>query len=132
MVARLLLALVLALSPVLANAGTLIITAAGFTNLGATPPAGWPANVTWPAGASPNGSKTFTINDADWQGVLTWMAANQQAQISAVTGSSVLPLTPTATQILLAWLQIWTKSTVAAVQQFNTAPAAPPAPISIQ
>ena len=107
--------------------GTLTITGSGFATLGASAPANWPAGVTFPASGNPNGTKTYTVSDADWLSLLTWMASNQQAQISAVTGSSVAPLTPTAAQILLAWLQIWINGTKTSVQQFQTAaPVAPP------
>lgn len=107
--------------------GTLIITAGGFSNLPAQTPAGWPANVTWPGGASPNGSKTYNVSDADWQKVLIWIA-NSQASVQGTVGT---PSTPTPGQLLLAWLQVWINGTVSAVQQLFTTPVVPPAPISI-
>lgn len=108
--------------------GTLIITAGGFSNLPATAPTGWPANVTWPGGASPNGAKTYTINDADWISLLTWTAASQ----TSIQGTVAAPSTPTPSQILLAWLLVWVNGTKNAVQQYFTSPPAPPSPITIQ
>lgn len=107
--------------------GTLIITAGGFSNLPASPPSGWPPAVTWPGGASPNGSKTYTINDADWQSLLTWTAASQ----ASIQGTPQTPSTPTAGQILLAWLTIWINATKNAVQQFQTPVPVPPPAITI-
>lgn len=114
--------------------GTLTITAAGFSNLGATAPSNWPSNVAFPANNSPNGTQVYTVDDADWLSLITWMASQQQAQIQGITGAPAAgqPLTPTAAQILLAWLNIWINGTKVAVQQFETVPAVVPAPISIQ
>jgi len=115
--------------------GTLTISGAGFATLGATPPANWPANVTFPANGNPNGTKTYTVSDADWLRLLTWMATNQQPQIENVLGLSppiTFPLTPTAAQILLAWLQIWINGTKNAVQSFETPPAVIPTQINVQ
>lgn len=106
--------------------GTITITASGFSNLGSSAPVNWPsAKATFPANGSPNGSKTYTISDADWLSLLTWVASSQ----FQVTGNS--PASPTAPQILLAWLAIWINGTKEAVQQFNTTPAVVPATISI-
>lgn len=114
--------------------GTLTITASGFSNLGASSPSNWPSNVTFPANGNPNGSKSYTVNDADWLSLLTWMASQQQGQIQGVTGAPAVgqPLAPTAAQILLAWLQIWINGTKASVQQFETVPAVVPPPITMQ
>jgi hypothetical protein len=125
---RLLLATVFAVAfSAPAFAGTVTITGAGFANLPASPPAGWPANVVWPGGGSPNGTKAYTISDADWLILLTWVAsANPQL-------ATVPPQTPpTAPQILLAWVQNWINGTISAVQQYHTAAPVPPPPISIQ
>lgn len=92
--------------------GTVTITAAGFSATPAAAPANWPAGVAWPGAGSPNGSKAYTISDADWVRILTWAAATQ----------SVGP-TPTLGQILLAWVAIWATGTIQAVQQHFTAPA---------
>lgn len=121
--------------------GTLTITAAGFASLGASPPANWPSNVVFPAGGNPNGTKTVTVNDADWLQLLTWVAASQTAELQTLLGvvqqqgpgggAPAAPLTPTAQQILLAWLAIWFAGTKTAVQQFNVTPPTVPPPISI-
>lgn len=107
--------------------GTLTITASGFSTLGVSPPANWPNNVTFPAGGNPNGTKTYTVSDADWLSLLTWTAASQ----SSLQGTALTPSTPTAAAILLAWLSIWINSTKSAVQQFNTPVPVPPAPITM-
>lgn len=111
-----------------AHAGTITITASGFATLPASAPPGWPSTVTWPGSQSPNGTKTYTITDANWQSLLTWVAASQ----GSIQGTTTSPSTPTAPQILLAWLQIWVNGTIIAVQQYFTTPASPPTPIVIQ
>lgn len=121
-------ALVFALSSFPASAGTLIITAGGFSNLSTTAPPNWPATVTWPGGASPNGSKTYTISDADWVRILTWTAASQ----ASVQGTVGAPSTPTPGAILLAWLQIWVNGTINSVAQYFTTPAVPGPPPVVQ
>jgi hypothetical protein len=106
--------------------GTITITAAGFANFGASPPANWRSSqATFPANGSPNGAKTYTINDADWLALLTWVAASQFQPTASV------PATPTAPQIVLAWLLVWINGTKQAVQQFNTTPPGAPPPIGI-
>jgi len=111
--------------------GTLTITAAGFSVLGASAPPNWPSNVTFPATGNPNGTKTYTINDVDWLALLTWVAASQLNGIESITGTTTLPQTPTAAQLLLAWLLIWTNGTKSAVQQYNIPAVVVPAPITI-
>lgn len=106
-----------------AAAGTLTCTAAGFANLGTVAPANWPNGVAFPASGNPNGSKVYTISDADWLSLLTWTASSQSAALAAA---------PTAQQILLAWIQVWANGTKGAIQQFNTIPAQVPAPITMQ
>lgn len=109
--------------------GTLTITASGFSALGAIPPANWPTGiVTFPASGNPNGTKTYTINDADWLTLLTWVAASQYDP--RATGQPA-PATPSAPQILLAWVASWISGAKTAIQQFNTTPGVPPT-ISIQ
>jgi hypothetical protein len=105
--------------------GTMTITAAGFTALPANPPANWPSDVTWPAGGSANGSKVYTWSDADWIRLLTWVASSQ-SQFRSGGGQ---PTTPTAAQILLAYVQSWVNGTITAEQQFSTKPPTPPPPI---
>jgi hypothetical protein len=69
-----------------------------------------------------NGSKSYTISDADVQSLLDWATVNY---------ASALPLTPTDQQILLAWVQGWINATKVSVQQFKTPPAVVPPQISI-
>lgn len=112
--------------------GTLTITASGFANLGAAAPAKWPTGtVTFPANGSPNGTKTYTVSDADWLSLLTWVASSQTGNLETILGTTVLPLTPSAAQILLAWLAIWVNASKASIQQFNTVPAVVPSPITM-
>lgn len=106
--------------------GTLTISGSGFAVLGASPPSDWPANITWPAGGSPNGTKSYTISDADWVQLLAWAAANYIA-IPAIP-----PATPTAPQILLGFVQGWINALTDSVQHFHTQPATKPPPITIQ
>lgn len=112
--------------------GTLTITATGFSNLGASAPANWPTNVTFPASGSPNGTKTYTVDDADWLTLLTWVANSQLSNIESVTGTTSIPQVPSAAQLLLAWLLIWINGTKSSIQQANTTPPVVPAPITIQ
>lgn len=112
--------------------GTLTITASGFSTLGASPPANWPsATATFPAGGNPNGTKTYTVSDADWLSLLTWVASSQFQPTAGSPGQPGPPATPTAAQILLAWLAIWINGTKNAVQQYNTTPPVVPAPITV-
>jgi hypothetical protein len=108
--------------------GTMTITAAGFATLGSTPPANWPSDVVFPTGGNPNGTKVYTWTDADWQRTMTWIAASQP-QFRPPIGSST-PTSPTAAQILLAYLQVWINGTVSAEQQFSTKPPQIPPPIN--
>lgn len=105
--------------------GTLTITSSGFAATPASAPAGWPAGITWPASATVNGTKTYTINDADLVSLLTWAAA------TTITPNLVTPPTPTALQVLVNWLQIWVNGTKNAVQQFFTPVVAAPSQITI-
>lgn len=109
-----------------AHAGTLTITASGFSSLPATAPANWPAGITYPASQSPNGTKTFTISDADWQQLITWAAS------ATITPNTATPPTPTAGQILLNWVNIWATGTKQAIQQYNAVPASVPPAINMQ
>jgi hypothetical protein len=69
-----------------------------------------------------NGSKTYTVSDADITSLLQWAVSNY---------ASALPLTPTNSQILLAWVQGWINATINSVKQFQTPPPVTPTPISI-
>lgn len=119
-------AIVLIIAPALAQAGTVTVTTAGFANLPATPPANWPAGVTYPGAVSTNGTHAYTISDADWVRLITWTAASQFHATPAG------PATPTALQILLAWVQIWWTGTQQSEAIFSTTPAVPPPPINVQ
>jgi hypothetical protein len=103
-------------------AGTFTMSASGFAALPVTAPAGWPANLAWPANASPNGTKSWTVSDADWIAIMTWTANQQNGNLPQ------LPATMTITQLLLGFVGIFVNGVKAAVQQFLTVPAAPPPP----
>ena len=66
-----------------------------------------------------NGTKSYTVSDADTQTVLTWAEG---------AFASSLPQSPTNTQILLAWVQSWINGTRDAVTVQNTVvtPGTPP------
>jgi hypothetical protein len=119
-----------------AHAGTIVVTIAGFSNLPAAAPSNWPsATVTYPGAVSPNTARTYTMNDADFQAMLTWLASTQLPLIETVMGLTppiTLPITPTAPQIWQTWPQIWVNGTKGAVQNFFTPLPAPPPPITIQ
>jgi hypothetical protein len=118
--------LVLASSAV---AGTVTITSAGFAALPATAPPGWPANLTWPPTGGINGSKAFTISDADLLQIIAWIAANYNAQL---VGTNTPPVTVPAVGIFLAWIQGFMNATTNSVQQYHTTPAVAPPPVTIQ
>jgi len=131
---KLLLALLLLL-PIPAAAGTLTVTTAGFANTPATAPSGWPANLKWPGGQTVNGTKTYTISDADYQQMLTWAANANNAQIIAAAGppTGTPPVyTVTGLNILLSLVQNWVNGMIQAVSVQFTTPAQPPPPITIQ
>lgn len=98
--------------------GTFTITASGFSALSQTAPDQWPSFITWPAGGNPNGSKTFTISDADWVSLLTWIAISQ---FNKSSNSS-----PSAPQLLLAFAQWLAAATQSSVQRTLTVQAIPP------
>lgn len=106
--------------------GTVTITTAGFTALPASPPANWPSYVTYPGAVTTNGTHAYTLSDADWVRLITWTAASQFS--SGVGGA---PATPSALQILLAWVQVWWKGTQQAEQQYGTPAPVPPPPIVV-
>ncbi len=103
--------------------GTFTISASGFSALPATAPAGWPANLVWPAGASPNGTKSWTVSDADWVDVVVWSANRNNATLFA---NATPPGSPTIGQILIDFAQIFVDGIKQAVVQFFTTPAVPP------
>ena len=104
--------------------GTFSITAAGFANTPATPPANWPVGVAYPANGVVNGTKTYTISDADWMSLLTWCAA------TTVTPNPSSPTVIAAGLILLNWVNIWITGSQTAVQQYNVTPAVVPPKIT--
>lgn len=106
--------------------GTFTITASGFANLPATAPAGWPEGLVWPGAVAPNGTKSWTVSDADWQKVVVWSA---NRNIVALGGNLQTPGTPTIGQILVSFAQIFVDSVKdAVVRHFTPAPTVPPPP----
>jgi len=133
---KLLLAALLLLLPVSAQAGTLTVTTAGFAALPATAPAGWPTNLKWPGGGAVNGSKSYTISDADYQQMLVWAANANNAQVVAAVCPAPCttppPYTVTGLQVLVSLVQNWVNGMIQAVSVQFTTPAQPPPPIVIQ
>lgn len=112
--------------------GTVTVTTAGFSNLPATAPAGWPSYVVYPANAPMNGSHAYTVSDADWVRLITWTAASQFAATPpSIPGAPSTPANPTALQILLAWVQVLWSGTQQAEQQYGTTPPVKPPPIVV-
>lgn len=103
--------------------GTITITAAGFSNLPTSAPSGWPSDVVYPASGATNGTKTYTVSDADWVTLITWAADMY------FSGSP--PPSPTGQTILLAWVQGWVNATKNAIQQKFTPQPVPPAQIGM-
>jgi hypothetical protein len=110
--------------------GTMAITSSGFANLPAQPPTNWPDNITWPGGGNINGTKTYTISDADAQQILSWIATTYNQTL--IEGKAPPPpFTVPALQIYVAWLNGFMAATTDSVQRQQYVPAAPPPPISI-
>ena len=114
--------------------GTLTVSTSGFANTAATAPADWPSNLTYPANAVVNGTKAYTITDADYGKMLSWAANANNAQIIAAapppTGTPPV-YSVTGLQILLSLVQNWVNGMIQAVQVHNTVPAQQPPPITI-
>jgi hypothetical protein len=108
--------------------GTMAITSTGFAPLPAQAPKNWPSNMTWPAGGSINGTKNYTISDADAQQILSWIATTYNAQL---VGTNPPPVIVPALQIFVAWLNGFMNATTNSVQQQQYVPAALPPPITI-
>jgi hypothetical protein len=110
--------------------GTMAITSSGFANLPAQPPKNWPSNLVWPGGGTINGTKNYTISDADAQQILSWIAETYNATL--VSGKPPPPpFTVPALQIYVAWLDGFMKSTTDSVQRQQLTPAVVPPPITI-
>jgi hypothetical protein len=114
--------------------GTLAITASGFANLPATAPSGWPTDLIWPGSGAVNGTKSYTINDADWLNILVWAANANNAQLIAASPApppAPPPYTVTGANVLVSLVQNWINGIIQAVQhQFTTPPSVPP-PVTI-
>lgn len=108
--------------------GTMTITSAGFASLPAQVPKNWPTNMTWPGGGSINGTKVYTISDADAQQILSWIATTYNGQL---VGTNPPPVTVPALQIYVAWLNGFMNATTNSVQQQQITPAVVPPPINI-
>jgi hypothetical protein len=108
--------------------GTMAITSSGFAVLPGSPPKNWPSNLVWPAGASFNATKNFTISDTDAQQIFSWIATNYN---STLVGTSTPPVTQPATAYFLAWLQGFMNATTDSVQKQQQTPATIPPPITI-
>ena len=131
-----LLFVLLLMLPISAQAGTLTVTTSGFSTLPATAPAGWPSNLTWPGGGAVNGTKSYTISNADYQQMLIWAAnANNTQIVAGVCPSPCMTQPPymvTGLQVLVSLVQNWVNGMIAAVTVQFTTPAQPPPPITIQ
>jgi hypothetical protein len=108
--------------------GTLTVSTSGFAVLPATAPSGWPANIVWPASGSTNGTKSYTISDADWIRLMVWSA---NANNSQLVGNNPPPVTIAATAVLLALVQNWINGLIGSVQHNDTTPPNVPPPITI-
>jgi hypothetical protein len=110
--------------------GTMAITSSGFANLPPQAPVNWPSNIVWPGGGTINGTKNFSISDADAQQILSWIATNYNAELIADKTPPPPWIIP-ALQIYVAWFNGFMAATTDAVQRQQYVPAAPPPPISI-
>lgn len=111
--------------------GTVTITTAGYANMPATPPANWPSYVTFPANSPTNGSHSFTVSDADWLRILTWVATTQFSASGGGRGQPIVPASPTVLQMAIAWATVWWNGTIQAEQQLNATPPSLPTPIGV-
>lgn len=104
--------------------GTITVTLTGFGLTPATAPANWPAWITYPASAAPNGSRSATLTDAEMLQLVTWAAATNFKQDSQ-------NLNPSIANILIAWVSRFFNNTRLGVQQYFTLPPVPPTPINL-
>lgn len=115
--------------------GTWTFTTTGYAALPAQAPANWPSYVTYPgaADASVNNTHTFTMNDADFLRLLTWVATSQfQATGGGQGGGPITPAAPTVSQMCRSLeLGPWWGGVKQAEQQLSTVPAAMPPPITV-
>jgi hypothetical protein len=110
--------------------GTMSITSSGFANLPAQAPINWPSNIAWPGGGNINGTKNYTISDADAQQILSWIATTYNTKL--IEGKTPPPpFTVPALQIYVAWLDGFMAATTDSVQRQQYVPAVPPPPIVI-
>ena len=77
-----------------------------------------------------NGSKPYTISDADWVLLMGWAANANNAHIAAAQPGNP-PFAVTGTQVLLSLVQNWINGMINATQLHYTTPPAVPPPISI-
>jgi|SRR5215831_12681763 len=110
--------------------GTMAITSSGFAALPANPPVNWPANIVWPSGGTINGTKNYTISDADAQQLMSWIAETYNNTLIAGKNPPP-PFTVPALQIFVAWLNGFMQATTDSVQRQQYVPASQPPPISI-
>jgi len=108
--------------------GTLAITSSGFAPLPAGAPAGWPPELTYPAGGSFNGTKNYTFTDADAQQMLAWIAGTYKAQLM---GANPPPVSVSAIAVFVAWLNGFMTASTNSTQQYHTTPPVVPPPIVI-
>jgi len=108
--------------------GTMTITSSGFASLPAQVAKNWPSNITWPNGGSINGTKAYTISDADAQQIMSWIATTYNAQL---VGANPPPVSVPALQIFVAWLNGFMNATTNSVQQQQITPPVVPPPIGI-
>ena len=110
--------------------GTMAITSSGFAALPASPPTNWPSNIVWPGGGTINGTKNYTISDADAQQIMSWIATTYNGIL--IDGKTTTPpFTIPALQIFVAWLNGFMQATTDSVQRQQYVAAPPPPPISI-
>jgi hypothetical protein len=110
--------------------GTVTMTSAGFAVLAATAPNNWPENIKWPAGGNVNGTKTYTISDADMLQIMSWAFETYNAKL--IEGKPPPPpYTVGSLQGFVAWIDGFFKATMDSVQRQQTEPAVIPPPIDI-
>ena len=91
------------------------------------------ATITMSMASTPlNATKTWTGTDADMQAILDWGVVTFNSWIQAQFNPSGTPgFVPTNAQIGAAIAASWMAGVKDAVRNFKTAPAVPPAPITM-